>query len=102
MHAAVIEYLRWQKFESLRQVPGSQFNLMAPGTLFPKGAPERPEPWDLYKKCSRWGLWWPGGVADQPHILMQEFETCQAAENYFAAVIGPEMERFAHASASRT
>jgi hypothetical protein len=48
--------------------------------LFPKGhSDDPPQVLALYRRCEKWGSWWDGGQADQPHILMAEFDMCQAA-----------------------
>jgi len=45
---------------------------------------EMPEPYRLWRICKRWNkLWWAGGMADQPHILMMEFAVCAAADAQF-------------------
>lgn len=54
-----------------------------------------PEVYCLYKKCEKWGLYWAGGVADQPHLLMTEFSVCTSAENEFESVILPQLQKLA-------
>ena len=45
---------------------------------------EMPEPYRLWRICKQWDkLWWPGGIANQPHILMMEFAVCAIASAYF-------------------
>ena len=45
-----------------------------------------PEVYGLYQQCKEWDtLWWPGGIADQPHLLMMEFDECAAGVAEFKA-----------------
>lgn len=45
---------------------------------------EMPEPYRLWRMCEEHSsLWWPGGVSNQPHILMAEFAACEAAYSDF-------------------
>jgi hypothetical protein len=62
--------------------------------FFKEGEPDQmPEVYFQYLDCKHWNtLWWPGTVADQPHILMDEFNACRAAEIEFDSVEKPPME----------
>jgi len=43
---------------------------------------EMPVVYRLYRRCANHDvLWWDGGLANQPHILMIEFEACEIGEN---------------------
>ena len=43
-------------------------------------AAEMPEVYRLWRSCKDHNaLYWPGGIADQPHILMLEFQACESA-----------------------
>ena len=45
---------------------------------------EMPEVYRTWKTCKEWGvLWWEGGLAAQPHLLMLEFSVCQNASTEF-------------------
>lgn len=52
-----------------------------------------PDCYVKYKKCERWGNWWPGGLADQPHILMMEFLSCLSGEARFSNDYKPMFDR---------
>ena len=54
---------------------------------------EMPEPYRMWRVCQDWGtLWWDGGIGAQPHLLMLEFSTCQAASAEFQSMLA-NMER---------
>ena len=43
-------------------------------------AAEMPEVYRLWRMCKDSNvLFWPGGMADQPRILMMEFQACERA-----------------------
>jgi hypothetical protein len=43
--------------------------------------PPIPEPLQLFYQLRRWNtLYWPGGYANQPYLLMLEFEACLEGE----------------------
>ena len=45
---------------------------------------EMPEVYRLWRTCKRWNhLYWPGGIANQPHILMLEFAICEKTKDDF-------------------
>jgi hypothetical protein len=88
-------WLKWSEYKrlidhdlqsGLRRVPER--------ILFKEGHPDKPpQVLALYRQCEKWGKWWEGGVADQPHLLMAEFEMCQAAIAYFERVELPYLMR---------
>lgn len=43
-----------------------------------------PEPYRLWRMC-RNSNYWPGGMANQPHLLMMEFTVCSNAHSQFQA-----------------
>lgn len=53
--------------------------------LLPQNAgAEMPEPYRIWLQCKAHDtLWWSGGISNQPHILMREFNVCRIAENIF-------------------
>jgi|AACY02.18.fsa_nt_gi hypothetical protein len=53
--------------------------------LVPKNqSAEMPEPYRIWLQCrANDTLWWSGGIADQPHVLMREFNRCRIAESIF-------------------
>lgn len=39
-----------------------------------------PEPYRLWRLCERHNTtYWPGGLANQPHLLLMEFAVCASA-----------------------
>lgn len=64
--------------------PNDEQMLLRKAALVPRMDAEMPEPYRLWRTCERHGkLFWQGGIADQPHILMLEFEACESARNAF-------------------
>lgn len=48
--------------------------------------PDMPEALELLYRLRTWNtLYWEGGLADQPCLLMEELEACIHAENSFKA-----------------
>ena len=45
---------------------------------------EMPEPYRLWHMCQN-DKWWPGGVANQPHLQVMEFAACDHARQQFQA-----------------
>ncbi len=84
LEARIVERLKWETYQQLIQDNQSGLNRMRPQDIFPEGEPEQvPEVYELYQQCKTWGKWWGGGLADQPHILMAEFDACERAELRF-------------------
>ncbi len=79
--------LRWELYKSLIQDMRSGLRKAKQDYWFPDGEPDQmPEVYGLYQQCHEWNtLWWPGGIADQPHILMMEFDECALAVAEFKA-----------------
>ena len=47
---------------------------------------EMPEVYRLWRMCqNNNSLWWPGGMANQPHLLMMEFVVCNNVRQQFQA-----------------
>ena len=45
---------------------------------------EMPEAYRLWRSCKKWEkLFWDGGIANQPHILMMEFTVCERTSDQF-------------------
>ncbi len=43
-----------------------------------------PGAYRIWSACKRHNeLWWPGGISNQPHILMDEFMVCEVATKMF-------------------
>lgn len=52
-----------------------------------------PDVFYIYKQCQHWNtLWWPGTIADQPHLLMSEFDACNSAELEFENTVLPPLQ----------
>jgi hypothetical protein len=86
LYDTILERLKWDTYKGLLQNIQSGLKALPESYLFPKGEPgQMPEVFRLYRRCNALGtlLWWAGGVADQPHILIREFEMCAAAESRF-------------------
>lgn len=48
--------------------------------MVPRLDAEMPEAYRLWRTCDKYRtLFWPGGLGNQPHILMLEFSVCNAA-----------------------
>jgi hypothetical protein len=44
----------------------------------------RPHVYSIWLRCKQWGtLWWQGGIADQPYVLMAEFAVCENVQSQF-------------------
>ncbi|KRT69458.1 MAG: hypothetical protein XU15_C0011G0140 [candidate division NC10 bacterium CSP1-5] len=81
---AVAGALKYEYYQAERLKFGNTFSMVPESALFPEGVQKMPEVYWLYRKCRTWNsLWWPGGVASQPHILMNEFEACASGESDF-------------------
>ena len=53
--------------------------------LLPIG-PDEPMPYvySMWDRCKQWNtLWWQGGIAAQPHVLMAEFNVCDKVTQQF-------------------
>lgn len=68
-----------------------------PDTLFPDGLrPQMPDIYGQYLQVKRYGkLWWDGGLADQPHIWMQEMDACASGEEDYKSSRAPELLAYA-------
>jgi hypothetical protein len=89
LEEAVLEYLEasyYRNSQSRVQAAMRQF------ALVPANAnAQMPEPYRIWTQCkSNDMLWWSGGIADQPHILMREFNRCRIAEKIF----GEQLENY--------
>ena len=85
-------WLKWQRYLSLKDEPKSGLSRVSQASLFPKGEPECPNVYLTYLKCKKWGMWSAGGYADQPHILLMEFNACEAGEGQYTNVMLPYLE----------
>ena len=74
------ERLKWEYYQSLIKDNRSGLHSAAQDYWFPDGEPDQmPEVYLTYQQCHEWNkLWWEGGIADQPHLLMMEFDACAA------------------------
>lgn len=97
LYNVVVSHLRHEAFKELSKTPGSQLSMIREEALFPgeEVPDELPDVYFLYKKCEKWGLWWDGGVSDQPHLLMTEFMVCSNAEAHFNSTILPYLQELA-------
>lgn len=56
--------------------------------LIPALKVEMPPAYRLWRLCQDNNtLWWDGGMAAQPRVLMMEFEACRHASNEFASYL---------------
>jgi hypothetical protein len=92
-------YLKWAEYQRLIQqdFESGLRKKVREDILFPKGHPtEPPKILLLYRRCEKWGNWWDGGQADQPHILMDEFDAVQSAIAYVEQVELPYLLKIHH------
>jgi hypothetical protein len=89
----VAKRLKWVWYKRALEDARSGLKMVPERAYFPTGEPDQmPDVYYQYKQCKAWNtLWWPGTVADQPHILMDEFMMCQAAEQEFENADLPPM-----------
>lgn len=75
----------WLEANNYNQVTPERQREMRRAALVPQNPDaEMPEVYRLWRQAKRWDkLWWPGGIANQPHILMMEFSVCEAAHAQF-------------------
>jgi hypothetical protein len=90
----VVNRLKWAWYKNALEDLRSGLKMVPERVYFPKGEPDQmPEVYYQYKQCKTWNsLWWPGTIADQPHILMDEFNACQSAEYEFENTVLPPMQ----------
>ena len=95
---AVRESLKYQEYQRRVAIPGTTLTLLPKAAIFPNGEPDGvPDVYLMYRDCVDWGrLWWDGGIADQPHLLMLEFSACRAAEHDFTTIDLPYLEGLAN------
>lgn len=55
---------------------------MRRNALMPNHEAEMPEAYRLWRLCHD-TPWWPGGIADQPHLQLMEFAICASAHENF-------------------
>ena len=71
--------LKWQLYKHLKADVQSGLKNVPEHILFPQGHEEDlPECFLTYLRLKGGQHWWPGGVADQPHLLVMEVEACAA------------------------
>lgn len=59
------------------------------GFLPPNLGAIQPLSYRLWRSCEDHGtLWWDGGIARQPHLLMLEFQCCRMAQASFMQWMG--------------
>lgn len=97
----VAQRLKWDYYQQRVQDVAdttSKLRQYPPTYFFPQGEPpQMPAVYSRYLQCKAWHkLWWPGGLADQPYLLMQEFDACRAGEQEFAAHGLPYIEKYDH------
>ncbi len=88
--------LKWMWYKDKIEDMRSGLKMVPEKYFFPDGDPgQMPEVFYTFKECRFWNtLWWPGTLADQPHILMDEFNACQSAEyNFENNVLPPMLEQ---------
>lgn len=96
MKSSVSNGLRWQLYKKLlaEDIHGKSPMRNYPADLmFPDGLnPQVPDVYLTFIQCRRWNkLWWDGAMADQPHLLMAEFEACAAGEDIYNSTFKPDM-----------
>lgn len=96
MKNAVANGLRWQLYKKLLaedQHFKSPLRNYRPEHVFPDGLnPQVPDVYLTYLQCKRWNtLWWDGALAEQPHILMAEFDACAAGDDYYQTILRLDM-----------
>src|SRR3989304_479358 len=70
---AVAGELKYEYYQDARLQFGETVAVGPESALFPEGVQKMPEVYWPYRKSRTWtSLWWPGGVASQPRILMNE------------------------------
>lgn len=80
LEQAVREWLEANYYAS---APSEKRRAMRKAALLPLNQDaEMPEPYRLWRMCQT-HLWWPGGIADQPHLLMLEFAVCDSMHQQF-------------------
>ena len=82
LEGAVFDWLELQSYEdaSIETQVQLRREALMPGNM----KAEMPEPYRLWRACERHNkLFWDGGIADQPHILMMEFSACERATQSF-------------------
>jgi len=58
------------------------------GLLPSSGAGQLPDSYRTWATCQRLNvLWWDGGLANQPYVLMVEFEVCEMVQHRFASYL---------------
>jgi len=49
-----------------------------------KGSDKLPGTYRIWQDCQKWDkLWWDGGIANQPYVLMLEFSVCEMVHQRF-------------------
>ena len=81
----VAQCLKWALYTHLKKDQYSGLHKFRESDLFKGGSPgDMPEVYTLYgRSCDYHTLWYAGGLADQPDILMREFDACRAGENQY-------------------
>lgn len=96
----VSEALAWALYRDiLEKDPRSQLAQLPEDYFFPDGKPssQMPEAYDTYRQIQRYHqLWWMGGLADQPHLLMKEIDACADGVSRYENVLMPWIMETAH------
>lgn len=89
LEEAVLEYLEASYYRNSRSSTQAAMRQFALTPQNPEA--QMPEPYRIWLQCrANDTLWWSGGIADQPHILMREFNRCRIAEKIF----GEQLENY--------
>jgi hypothetical protein len=85
--------LRWARYQESIKNPQSGLCLIPESFLFPQGKPSpMPDVWLMYRRMKATGqLWFSGGLADQPELLMLMFDACESGESQYIHVDLPHL-----------
>lgn len=76
----MLEWLEASRYRSM--LPDKQKAMRKQALMPINPGAEMPGAYRLWRTCKEWDtLWWDGGLATQPHLLMLEFSACAAAHH---------------------
>lgn len=98
--------LKWDYYQASAKIdesgqPRSIFAMYPQEAFFPQGEPpQMPEVYYRYKQVESYQLAWEsGGLGDQPHLMMMEFDACQYGENEYRSIELPKLQAIEQAAA---
>lgn len=88
-----MDRLRWVFYQDRINNLNSGLRMVPQDHFFPDGEPEQmPEVYVLYRRCKTHNvLWAAGGMENQPHLLMLQFDECALAEDEFTSKHMPSL-----------